>query len=230
MKHKYYYTYKVQCTAVGWEDYYYLGKHVTSNLNDGYKGSGTKLREYYKQYPEDYTFTILAFYKDKTELSIAEQKLIGELWYTDKYCLNSTGGGNGGFKAASNYWKGRQLSEEHKKHISTGNKGKHLSDETKHKMSEARKGRKLSEEHKKRISIGNKLSELRKGKPSPRKGVKLTDETKHKMSEAHKGRKQSEIEIQNRINKIKGRKNPNCAVNRGKHRVYREDGTFYMSF
>ena len=227
---KYFYTYKVQCTAVGWEDYYYLGKHVTSNLNDGYKGSGTKLREYYKQYPEDYTFTILAFYKDKTELSIAEQKLIGELWQTDKYCLNSTAGGNGGFKAASNYWKGRQLSEEHKKRISTGNKGKHLSDETKRKMSEARKGRQLSEEHKKRISIGNKLSELRKGKPSPRKGVKLTDETKHKMSEAHKGRKQSEIEIQNRINKIKGRKNPNCATNTGKHRVYREDGTFYMSF
>ena len=161
MKHKYYYTYKVQCTAVGWEDYYYLGKHVTSNLNDGYKGSGTKLREYYKQYPEDYTFTILAFYKDKTELSIAEQKLIGELWHTDKYCLNSTGGGNGGFKAASNYWKGRQLSEEHKKHISTGNKGKHLSDETKHKMSEAHKGRKQSE-----IEIQNRINKI-KGRKNP---------------------------------------------------------------
>ena len=204
---KYFYTYRVDCTAPGWEGYYYLGQHTTSDLDDGYKGSGTKLQEYYKQYPNDYIFTILEFYLNKSELSIAEQKLIGDLWETDIYCLNSTAGGSGGFKAANKYWKGRKLSEEHKKHIGAGNKGKHLSSETKHK-----------------------LSELHKGTPSPRKGVKLTDETKHKISEANKGRKQSEIEIQNRINKIKGRKNPNCAVNTGKHRVYREDGTFYMSF
>ena len=204
---KYFYTYRVDCTAPGWEGYYYLGQHTTSDLDDGYKGSGTKLQEYYKQYPNDYILTILEFYLNKSELSIAEQKLIGDLWETDIYCLNSTAGGSGGFKAANKYWKGRKLSEEHKKHIGAGNKGKHLSSETKHKR-----------------------SELRKGTPSPRKGVKLTDETKHKISKANKGRKQSEIEIQNRINKIKGRKNPNCAVNTGKHRVYREDGTFYMSF
>ena len=180
---KYFYTYRVDCTAPGWEGYYYLGQHTTSDLDDGYKGSGTKLQEYYKQYPNDYIFTILEFYLNKSELSIAEQKLIGDLWETDIYCLNSTAGGSGGFKAANKYWKGRKLSEEHKKHIGAGNKGKHLS-----------------------------------------------SETKHKISEANKGRKQSEIEIQNRINKIKGRKNPNCAVNTGKHRVYREDGTFYMSF
>ena len=204
---KYFYTYRVDCTAPGWEGYYYLGQHTTSDLDDGYKGSGTKLQEYYKQYPNDYIFTILEFYLNKSELSIAEQKLIGDLWETDIYCLNSTAGGSGGFKAANKYWKGRKLSEEHKKHIGAGNKGKHLSSETKHK-----------------------LSELHKGNPSPRKGVKLTDETKHKISEANKGRKQSEIEIQKRINKIKGRKNPNCEVNTGKHRVYREDGTFYMSF
>ena len=204
---KYFYTYRVDCTAPGWEGYYYLGQHTTSDLDDGYKGSGTKIQEYYKQYPNDYIFTILEFYLNKSELSIAEQKLIGDLWETDIYCLNSTAGGSGGFKAANKYWKGRKLSEEHKKHIGAGNKGKHLSSETKHK-----------------------LSELHKGNPSPRKGVKLTDETKRKISESNKGRKQSEIEIQKRINKIKGRKNPNCAVNTGKHRVYREDGTFYMSF
>lgn len=204
---KYFYTYRVDCTAPGWEGYYYLGQHTTSDLDDGYKGSGTKIQEYYKQYPNDYIFTILEFYLNKSDLSIAEQKLIGDLWETDIYCLNCTAGGSGGFKAANKYWKGRKLSEEHKNRIGVGNKGKHLSDETKHK-----------------------ISEVRKGTPSSRKGVKLTDETKHKISESNKGRKQSEIEIQKRVNKIKGRKNPNCATNTGKHRVYREDGTFYMSF
>ena len=173
---KYFYTYRIDCTAVGWEDYYYYGQHKTDNLDDGYKGSGTGILQYYKKYPNDYKFTILAFYTNKTDLNIAEQNLIGDLWKTDPYCLNRMpgcgGGSSGGFKRVHEVNRGRKLSEE-----------------TKRKMSESHKGK----------SSGNK------------------------------GKKQSEIQIQNRINKIKGRKNPNCAVNTGKHRVYREDGTWYFS-
>jgi len=57
-----------------------------------------------------------------------------------------------------------ERTEEHKKMVSeimkgnTWNKGKHLSEETKRKMSEARKGIKLSEETKR------KMSEMKKGK------------------------------------------------------------------
>lgn len=173
MKKTYYYTYKIQCTAVGLEDYYYLGKHVTSNLNDGYKGSGKKLQEYYALYPDDYTFTILAFYKDKNELNIAEQKLIGDLWKTDPYCLNCNAGGNGS-------WQHREGKTSPMKGKIPWNKGKKISEQTKRKISEANKGK----------------PSLMKGKPGPNKGKKI----------------------------------PKCAVNTGKHRVYREDGTYYMSF
>jgi hypothetical protein len=186
MKHKYYYTYKVQCTAVGWEDYYYLGQHTTNNLDDGYKGSGKRLHEYYKQYPNDYTFTILEFYSNKTELNIAEQKLIGDLWKTDPYCLNLIYGGHGSWavvnklKRGKPSWnRGKKLSEEHKQKVSISLKGKHHSIETKHKISESNKNKQRSEE------------------------------TKKKLSESHKGKK--------------------CPT-KGKHRVYRDDGTFYMSF
>lgn len=178
MKHKYYYTYKVQCTAVGLEDYYYLGKHETTNLNDGYKGSGTKLCEYYKKYPNDYIFTILEFYSNKTELNKAEQKLIGDLWKTDEYCLNMNAGGHGGWQ----HCKGKPVyrSETHKANLSKALKGKPKSEETKRKISESRKGR-----------PGPML-----GKQHPSKGKKI----------------------------------PKCAVITGKHRVYREDGTYYYSF
>jgi hypothetical protein len=169
MKHKYYYTYKVQCTAVGWEDYYYLGKHVTSNLNDGYKGSGKKLQEYYKQYPDDYTFIILEFYSNKTELNIAEQKLIGDLWKTDPYCLNANAGGTASWSAKHEQQKGKP----------SPMLGKHHSIETRKRISEKRRG------------------------------TILSDDTKKKMSKSKKGCK--------------------CPT-KGKHRVYREDGTFYMSF
>ena len=61
--------------------------------------------------------------------------------------------------------------EHHKLH----NKGKHLSDETRRKISEANKDKKLSEEHRR------KLSEAHKGKHH-------TEEWRRKSGEAHKGK------------------------------------------
>ena len=39
-KHKYHYIYKTTCNVTG---KYYIGMHSTSNLNDGYIGSGRRL-------------------------------------------------------------------------------------------------------------------------------------------------------------------------------------------
>jgi len=64
--------------------------------------------------------------------------------------------------------------------------GKHISEETKRKISKANKGRKFSDEHRRKLSISHK------GKPSPKKGKKLSEETKRKLSKAFKGRKHTE--------------------------------------
>lgn len=183
----YYYTYKVQCTAVGWEDYYYLGQHTTSNLDDGYKGSGTKLWEYYKQYPNDYTFTILAFYKSKNELNIAEQKLIGDLWKTDEYCLNMTVGGVGSWPSC----KGKHLSDEHRQKISESNKKKLNTLEVKQKMSKSQKGKHKTDEHRQKISESNK------GKPAWPKGRPQSEESKRKRSESMKGKNKGKKRVWN---------------------------------
>lgn len=78
--------------------------------------------------------------------------------------------------------KGRHLSEETKRKMSETHKGKSLSDEAKRKLSEALKGRSskrkgitLSEEHRRKIS-------------ETRKGHMTSDETRRRMSEAHKGK------------------------------------------
>lgn len=79
--------------------------------------------------------------------------------------------------------KGKHLSEETKRKVSVSHKGKQLSDETKRKLSEAKKGKHFSEEHKRKISEANK------GKNNPNYGKHLSEETKMRMSESHKGEK-----------------------------------------
>lgn len=68
--------------------------------------------------------------------------------------------------------------------------GKHLSEETRRKISASEKGKigwnkgiPHTEEH------SRKISEALKGKPSPRKGKILSEETRRKISESKKGEK-----------------------------------------
>ena len=113
------------------------------------------------------------------------------------------------------YWKGKTLTEEHKRKIgeaskgrkhtettkrkiaeankgNTYSKGKHLSKETKKKMSEAKKGKHFTEEHKK------KLSESMKAEKNHNYGKHFTEEHKRKIGEGNKGKP-----------KLKGKDNPN---------------------
>lgn len=90
-------------------------------------------------------------------------------------------------------------SEHHKLHNSGENHpnyGKHLSDETKRKISESHKGKTLSDEHKKNLSESHKgktLSDETKKKLSEsKKGIPKSEEHKQKLSEAMKGKTHSE--------------------------------------
>jgi hypothetical protein len=79
--------------------------------------------------------------------------------------------------------KGKHHSEEWKRKISDGNKGKKrgpFSEEHRKKLSEAKKN--ISEETRK------KMSEANKGRPAWNKGKKMSEEFKQKMCKAHKGK------------------------------------------
>ena len=96
-KKRYFYTYKITLLKGSLAGKYYYGQHITYNLNDGYCGSGTIIKSYYKKYRaiENITYVkeILKFYNDEKELDIAEKILIGDLWKTDDNCLNLKCGG-----------------------------------------------------------------------------------------------------------------------------------------
>lgn len=178
----YRYIYKITCTAGSFKDKFYYGQHTTSNLDDGYKGSGKLIQDYYKQYPLDYIKEIICFCESQEELNKLEYNVIHQ-WLGNPLCLNICEGGIGsGFTHHTEETK-KRLSESHKGK-SPANKGKpawnrgqtgiyHLSNEAKKKISEVHKGRKYSLEHNKNLS--NSL-----------KGHVLSEETKKKISDSHK--------------------------------------------
>ena len=101
-------------------------------------------------------------------------------------------------KTGTSWNKGKHLSEEIRRKISKSNTGKHLSEETKRKISEVQKGRisnrkgvKLSEETRRKIGESHK-------------GMKFSQEARRKMSEAKKGKIPNNLEILHKLNK--GRK------------------------
>lgn len=191
----YRYIYKITLTKGKWKDHFYYGQHTTNNLDDDYKGSGTKLSKYYKKYPNDYIKEIISYHKTDEELNEAEYEIIHP-WLNNKQCLNLMEGGIGGRQSNETRKKmsetakkrtgksapmyGKHHSDETKKKISislsgnvpwnkgraNGTKGRHHTEQAKRKISESRKGIIFSDEHRKN------LSESLKGKTPWNKGIK----------------------------------------------------------
>ena len=184
MKH---YIYKITCVLTG---NFYIGMHSTSNLNDGYFGSGKLLSRSVKKYGKDnHLFEIIEFLPDRNSLKQREKEVVSEELIKDPQCLNLKIGGDGGSERGisrseetrakiSKSKTGISHSLEHRKHNSQSRLGKKHSDETRAKMSASRIGKKLpkfSEEH------------LRKLSESRRKRI-ISEETKRKTSETLKNR------------------------------------------
>ena len=108
------YLYKTTCLVTG---RYYIGMHSTCNLDDGYMGSGTRLRYSIRKYGVDnHKKEIIEFFDTRELLVEAEKKVITPEMITDKNCMNLKGGGEGGF-----------ISEEQQRHRSEcGGKALHL--------------------------------------------------------------------------------------------------------
>ena len=158
----------------------YIGKHSTTNIDDGYLGSGKLLLKAIEKYgKKNFQRKILIIVDSEEEAYWYEQQLVTMKIVEDGLHYNLRIGGEGSVKGKENFLYGRigknapmwgkKHTEETKKKISdavkgknhplygkTGEKciwfGKHHTEETKRKMSEAQKGKKFTEEHKKKIS------------------------------------------------------------------------------
>lgn len=116
-------------------DKIYIGQRTTSNLDDGYLGSGKLLKQAIRKYgKENFNRRICCFVNSKEDLNEAEKYWIA-WWESTK---------NGGYNIA-NGGQGGNLGEKVNKLISEKAKGRVFSEEIKRKMSEQRKGKPLKE-------------------------------------------------------------------------------------
>lgn len=142
---------------------FYIGKHQTVDLQDGYMGSGKLIKLAIEKHGlENFTKEILHVFSTEEDMNNAEKDLVvlSELSY------NLCEGGKGGFSHINNTgipkFKGKKHTEESKKKMG-------------HPGNCHKKGIPISEEQKKAISVKNSIA--LKGKPK-------SEQHKQKIREA----------------------------------------------
>lgn len=89
------YIYKTTCLIT---NRYYIGAHSALKLDDGYMGSGKRLRRSIRKYGEDnHKKEILEFLPDREKLMEREKEIVTDGLLHDSLCMNLMAGGQGGF-------------------------------------------------------------------------------------------------------------------------------------
>ena len=191
--HSHHYIYKTTCKIT---KKFYIGMHSTSNLEDGYMGSGIHIWRSIKKYgKEEHIREILEFLPDRKTLADRERDIINENFLKNPFCMNIAKGGS--YSGGTN---GKKFSEESRKKMSQTQQivqkrpeviekrkkkliGQKRTEESREKMSQAGKGKKKTLEHRNNIAKASanrseethrKLSEARrKWKRSPENIAKM---------------------------------------------------------
>ena len=161
---KYHFIYKTTNVLSG---KYYIGMHSTDNLEDGYLGSGTRLRySINKHGKENHKLDILEFCESRELLKEREEEIVSLNEIAKKDCINLKVGGYGGLS-----------DEEH--HQNFIEAGKQNLINTKEKREASLKITRSSLEYKEKMRKMKK--EYYENNVGTFKGKKHSDETKMKM-------------------------------------------------
>ena len=133
----------------------YIGQHKTTNIDDGYMGSGILIQAAVKKYgKENFRKEWIQFCESEDEMNVVEYTIVDDDWISRSDTYNLCRGGSG--TAQPDHNKG------------WFKKGRVVPQSIRDKISKSNKGRKLTEEQRKA------QSKRRKGKPCPNKGCHWT--------------------------------------------------------
>ena len=159
-QHAYHFIYKTTNIVNG---KFYLGMHSTSNLKDGYLGSGSLLSKSIKKYGRDkFIMEILDFCESREKLKLREAEVITQDMLDNPMCMNIRLGGNNGLGTYEIKHKPRKfkpLSESHKENLSKAMKGiagkYERTPEIREKIANTLKDQKQSEETRNKSTVMN---------------------------------------------------------------------------
>lgn len=90
---RYHYFYKIVNNI---NNNYYYGIHTTDDVDDNYKGSGSRLHNAYKKYGlHNFTKYVLQFFDSRKELLKYEKEIVTPDLCNEETCYNIVTGGNG---------------------------------------------------------------------------------------------------------------------------------------
>ena len=152
---------------------YYIGMHSTDKLDDGYLGSGRRLRYSINKYgKENHKREILEFCKTRKELKSREQEIVNLNEIAKTECLNMVVGGQGGF-----------VDFNHMMKWSTRGHRAYWNDPINGEFNKQRQSNLLKKLHRNNILFPNGIVK----ENNPFYGKIHSTETKKKMSESSKG-------------------------------------------
>ena len=151
---------------------FYIGKHSTDDLDDGYMGSGIAINKAIQKYGiENFSKRILCFCDSAEDAYKVEEFLVTDNLIKREDCYNMKTGGTGGFPehyGEKNPFFGKHHSEQQKQKWRENRKGKNTGKDN------PMFGKHHSEQQKK------KWSDERKGKTSWNKGIHISCGWKNK--------------------------------------------------
>ena len=158
----------------------YIGKHITTDIEDNYFGSGNLIRAAINKYGlENFVKTILFELQNEEEMNLLEKTVVTQEFCDREDTYNINVGGDGGWSYVNNI--GRNIGFRYANLHGLNNRGK--------------KGKPQSEYQRKRckeaIALDRKLHPEKydqTGEKNPMFGKHLSVESKKKISEAIKGK------------------------------------------
>ena len=212
---KYHYIYKITRD----DGKYYIGRHSTDDISDGYFGSGQRLWKSIKKHgKEKHTKEILEYLPDLIELKKREAELVDCQTLNDPLCMNLTRGGDGGGTFIGNkarmwitdgetqrhhprdipipegFYQG--MSQQTINKVAQSQIGKTRSQEAKDKTAAKHRGMTRNSESRAKMSISAKARTDRpSGSDNPLYGKSLSLDHKVKISQGNLGKKSKPISV-----------------------------------